>query len=131
MASIIGQMRNVLIGGRTVPGVVVSEATESRVEVASKDPARKGQTVSLPVLRADIITLRSTNPELGEVTEYLTITPENLRFTTPRFTSVPGLDASKDGEKLSIPELVALTEKSMADFQLARLAAQAEPEVAL
>ena len=135
MASLIGQMRNVLIAGRVVPGVVVGESIESTVQVASRDPQRAGQMVNIPVVRADIITLRETNPALGEVREYLTITPENLRFTTPRFQAIVGLDATEGGEKLSVKDLIGLTEKSMADFQLARLAsralAAAEPELAL
>lgn len=127
----IGEWRDVSIGGRLVPGVVVGETAQSTVQVPSKDPARNGALVNIPVQRADIITLRETNPALGPVRKYLTMTSENLRFTFPRFDAVVGLDATEDGDKISLRELVALTAASTAEFQAERLAAQAEPEIAL
>ena len=129
--SYLGQRRNVLIAGRIVPGVIVGEPTTSTIQVPSKDPTRAGQMANIPVVRADVITLRETNPANGPVRTYLTITPENLRFTTPRFEGAVGLDFDEKGERISLQELVHLTEDSMAAFQLERLATRQEPEFVL
>lgn len=129
--SIIGQKRLFTIGGRVVPGTVVGEPRAETIQVPSKDPARNGALVTLRIERADVITLRTTNPANGPVREYLALSPENLRFGVPRFTNVVGLDVTEDGEVIDLQMLSELTAQSIADYQSARLAAQAEPEVAL
>lgn len=129
--SYIGQKRTILIQGRPTHGTITSEPVAETIQVPSKDPARKGQMVNIPVLRAEMISLRETNPANGPVTTYLTPSIENLRFTLPRFNTVVGLDVTEDGEKIDLQKLTELTAESMAAFQARRAAAQADTEVDL
>lgn len=129
--SYIGQTRTIVFNGRTVPGVITGEPISDTVQVPSKDPARKGALINIPVMRAEMISLRETNPARGEVETYLTLTVENLRFTLPRFSKVVGLDVTADGELLDLQALTDLTAASMAEYQLRRSAATAEPEIDL
>jgi hypothetical protein len=121
----IGDRVTVLIAGNQFPGIIVSEVEHLDVTLAD------GRTI--PQDRADVISLRTTNPEKGEVRSYHTLSNENLRFTPPRFgKAVVGLDSTEGGEKISLAALAQIVADSISDFQKARIAArQAEPEVAL
>lgn len=131
MSSYIGQKRTILIKGRKVPGTITGEPVAETVQVPSKDPARKGELINIPVLRAEMISLRETNPANGPVETYLTPSIENLRFTLPRFGNVVGLDVTADGEKIDLQALSDLAADSMAAFQLRREEARADTEVDL
>lgn len=114
----------VMIAGNKFPGIIVSGADQSTVALAS------GRRVFQS--RADVISLRTTNPANGDVTSYLTISNENLRFCPPRFgLPYEGLDADEHGEVIPLPKLTDLVADSIATFQKARLAARQEPEVIL
>lgn len=131
MSQYIGQKRTIMIQGRKIAGLIMGEPVPETIQVPSKDPARKGELINIPVLRAEMISLRETNPANGPVETYLTPSIENLRFTLPRFGNVVGLDVTADGEKIDLQTLADLAADSMAAFQARRQAAQADPEVEL
>jgi hypothetical protein len=114
---------NIALAGRKVPGVIVSEPVAVTVETA------RGKVI--PTFRADVISLRETNPENGPVRRYHRKTNEDLGFFFPRDRAVIGLDVTSDGEVLGLDALSDLAMESTLAFQTARLDAQAEPEVAL
>lgn len=89
--------RYVVIQGRAVPGIQISESQDELVTL----PSGK----SIRATFADVLTLRGTNPDNGPVTEYLTVTRENLRFTVLRFDNVIGLDVDADGTMLTMADL--------------------------
>lgn len=117
--------RNVLIAGRSVPGLQTSPAETTMVETA--------QGKRIPSQFADIVTLRETNPDgpnPGQV--YLTVTRENLRFTTLRFENVAGLDYDPEtGALLTIEDLEQRRAADIAARQTANLAAKAPTVVTL
>lgn len=116
--------RFVHIAGRAIPGLQVSQAETVMVETS------RGKRI--PSQFADILTLRETNPALGPVETYLTVTHENLRFTTLRFDNVPGLDYDPEtGALLTIEELEQRRAADIAARQQANLAAKAPTVVAL
>lgn len=111
------------LGGISVPGVIVSEPVAA---VATSSTGR-----NIPTYRADVITLRETNPANGPVRTYPRKTNEDLGFWFPRSRHIVGLDVSADGTLIDLDELSDLTMEATLAFQAQRLAAQAEPEVAL
>jgi hypothetical protein len=133
MATQIGEKVTILVGGRKIPGIIISEPRDATSEYTSKDPVRLGQVVRRPIQRASVLSLRETNPDgtnPGQV--YLTVSDENLTgFAFPRFRSVVGLDAKPDGEVITLAEAVETAMDSMAAYQTARLAAAAPAEVPL
>lgn len=116
--------RTIVIGGRKVPAIQIGEAVKTTVELPN------GR--SIPALIAELMSLRTTNPvgpdgKPQEVTEYLTVTPENLRFCPLRFDTVVGLDVDEHGATLGLDVLNARMADNIADRQIARQAAQAAP----
>lgn len=113
------------IAGRDIPGLQVSPA---ETEVITTQFGKR-----IPVQMADVISLRETNPALGPVVTYLTMTRENLRFSTLRKPDdyVVGLDVSEDGTLLSLDELEEKRAEDIKARQVARLAAQSAPIVSL
>lgn len=110
--------RNVHIAGRAVPGIQIGEAESVMVELPS------GKRI--PSQFADILTLRETNPDGPNAGQkYLTVTRENLRFTTLRFEPVVGLDYDENGVKLTIQMLEERRAADIAARQQANLAAKA------
>jgi hypothetical protein len=83
--------------GVEIPAVQVGPDTHTTVEL------RDGRKI--PAVFANMISLRGTNPDNGPVVEYLTLTPENKRFVTMRFTNVIGLDVDENGALLTVEEL--------------------------
>lgn len=114
--------RFISIGGRAIPGLQVSEARTESV------PLPSGKVILAQF--ADILTLRETNPDGDNPgVKYLALTPENLRFSTLRFTNVEGLDV-EDGALLSIEELEARRLLDIQTRQTATLANRAPAVVA-
>lgn len=116
--------RNVLIAGRPIPGIQISAPQNEVVTTSS------GKRINATF--ADVMTLRETNPANGPVNKYLTVTRENLRFTTLRNTVVPGLDIHEEtGQPLSIEELESRREADIAAHQMALLARRTPASVSL
>jgi hypothetical protein len=115
--------RNISIAGRSVPALQIGAAETQMVELSS------GKVI--PAQFADLLSLRETNPANGEVTEYLTVTHENLRFTTLRFSNVIGLDVDADGTFLTIEDLETRRAADIAARQIANLARKAPALVSL
>jgi hypothetical protein len=112
------------VAGQKFPGVIVSEPVATTASTAT------GR--SIPTFRADVITLRTTNPANGPVRSYLRKTNEDLGFWFPRTRPVVGLDATEHGEVIDLEALSDKVLESTLAFQAARIAAQAEDvEVAL
>jgi len=110
MAKLIKRFINIM--GNEFPAVQVGDPVSTTVELSN------GKKV--PALIAEVISLRTTNPANGPVTSYLTSTPENLRFSPLRFTTVPGLDV--DGETGEVLDLEALEVRRGADIRARQLA---------
>lgn len=111
------EKRNVIIAGRAVPGLVISQPSTEIVELPS------GKRI--PSTFADVMTLRETNPDgpnAGQ--QYLTVTRENLRFTTLRFNHVIGLDVTEDGTLIQLAELEERRTADIIARQNANLAAK-------
>lgn len=126
--SAIGQRKTILIGGRKVPGVIVGEPFQTTVEVVSRDPARAGALVRIPVTLAPTVSLRETNPALGPVRRYYAKTDENQRFSFDRTEVISGekgegLDYDAHGDVIPTATLVEWAMESMLEYQQARLAA--------
>lgn len=114
----------IALAGRQVPGVIVSEPVPTVAE------SRTGRLI--PTFRADVISLRETNPEGANPGQtYYRKTNEDLGFFFPRDKVVKGLDADEHGVKLDRDDLSLLAMQSTLAFQQARLDAQAEPEADL
>jgi hypothetical protein len=120
----IGTKRWENIAGREIPAIQISEAR--RVQVT---PA--GRVKPIPVMEADLLSLRTTNPlnpdgsakKPEEIETYLTVTTENLRFAPLRFTLVDGLDYdAATGAYLSIEELEQRRGENIRARQAQRLA---------
>lgn len=105
------------------PGIVVGKEEHGRVQLANGSWR--------PTVTANVLTLRTTNPANGPVIEYLTVTPENMRFTTMRFTDVIGLDVDEHGARLTLEVLEARRAENIRERQQARLAAQTATIVSL
>lgn len=119
----IGEKRSIYIQGREIPAVVSGEDVHTTVTLAN------GRTI--PVVMAEMLSLRTTNPvdangQPQDVTEYVTSTLENKRFTPLRFTHVEGLDVDAEGNFLTIEDIEIRRGADIAARQLVR-AAQAQP----
>ena len=107
--------------GITVPAIQIGEAEQTTVTLA--DGRRR------PAFFAEVISLRETNPNGPNPGQhYPQLGIENLRFTTPRYDEVEGLDYEVDaetGEKvmLTAETLVARVSKSLSAWQASRVAA--------
>lgn len=116
--------RFVLIAGRAVPGIQISEPQDQMVTLPSGKQIR--------ATFADVLTLRETNPANGPITEYLTVTRENLRFTALRFSGVANLDFDPEtGALLTIEELETRRMADIAARQLFNMAKATPLEVDL
>ena len=104
------------IFGQKFAGVIVSEPVAA---VATTSAGR-----SIPTYRADVITVRTTNPANGPVTEYKRKSNEDLGFWFPRGKAVVGLDADENGAVISLEDLSEATMESTLAFQVARIDAQ-------
>lgn len=117
------EKRTIVIGGRTIPAIVISEPVLGSVTL------RNGQV--RPTQTVQMLSLRETNPDNGPVETYLAQTPENLRFAPLRFTTVKGLDVDEHGAQLGIEVLMARLTDNIIARQLARAATIAPVEVDL
>lgn len=103
------------IGTRAIPGIVTGPAIAAPVVTAA------GRTIT--AFFVPVISLRETNPALGPVTTYLTLTRENERFLVERFDNVVGLDVSEDGTMLTLRDLEAQRAKDIMARQAVNAAA--------
>jgi len=108
--------------GRRHPGIVISD--ESATFVTKVNPTTNAQ-VTFPVTRVDIITLRETR----EGVQYLALTSEVVQYgyrpiMEPRFSTVIGLDASPEGERLDLQTLIEAHGVTYAAWQAANYAAR-------
>lgn len=117
--------RDIYIGGRKVPGIQSGAAWRENVTLTN------GKVI--PTMFAEITTLRETNPDGPNPGQtYLRTTPENLGFTTLRFTNVAGLDYDPEtGALLTLEDLEVRRGADIAARQTANLAARATPSVNL
>jgi hypothetical protein len=103
----VGTRRMVHLGAVSFPGIQISPAVLTTVETA------RG---SIRALFAEVMTLRTPNPNGAnkDGAPYLTVTPENLRFATLRFDSVPGLDFDPEtGEAYTLEQLETIRAKQI------------------
>lgn len=127
--TLIGTRIDQKVGPRFVPGVIVSD--EVFHDVATFPSRATGQLVSRPVTKVKVITLRGTNPDNGPVTQYHVLTTEDTGFQFPRSEPVVGLDYDRNGDRLSINDLIELTKADMLANDERRRAAMTELEIAL
>jgi hypothetical protein len=119
----VGEKRTVIITdprtgeSRKWPGIIWGEVQQlSHTTLDGRDTT---------IERANVLSLRSTNPANGEVRQYLTETNEALRFTPVRYGSVVGLDVDENGETISLAKLSDMHADSIADFSRRNAAAAA------
>lgn len=120
--------RTIILGGREVPAIQISEAKLERVTLPN------GRVI--PAQIAELMSLRTTNPvgpdgQPQEVKTYLTVTPENLRFCPLRFDTVEGLDVNEHGAPLGLDVLNRRMADNIAERQIARQNALAAPVVSV
>jgi len=101
--------------GRRHPAIAVSEPTSEKVVIINR---QTGQPVEITVSRADFISLR----EARDGSKYLALTTEVVQYgyrpiAEPRFSAVVGLDASEDGEVLSLDALMEAHGASFSEWQ--------------
>jgi hypothetical protein len=104
------KVTNTMPDGLAWPAVCMSEMTST--------PGQTRDGVAVVITRADFVSLRETKD--GE--PYLAFTNETVSFgykpvALPRFDAVVGLDATEDGEKLSLQALMDLHKVSYSAFQ--------------
>lgn len=109
--SLIGTKRYVCIGANIFPGIVTSEPTAETVTYNGRQ---------ITVQRADILSLRTTNPANGPVTSYLTVSNENLRFSPARADKVEGIDVDAKGKPIPLATLLRLHAESTANWLATR-----------
>lgn len=90
--------------GIRIAGRITSDPVSSVDEVPStKFP---GTMKRFPALRAQVISLRETNPANGPVTTYIRQSIENVgAFAVNRNSVIEGLDIDADGVPLSLSDL--------------------------
>lgn len=137
MAYEIGQMVHVIVAGNPFPGRVLDGPQHETITIPAKPATDRFAAKPARTIEAtwqNVVSLRTTNPANGEVTEFLTISRERTdepRFTAPRTKPVEGLDATEKGEVITLDEISEAAVLSMAAFQREKLAATAEAELAL
>lgn len=97
------------------PAIAISDEAPALVTVINKST---GLPVDITVTRADFISLRETRE--GE--KYLALTTEVVQYgyrpiAEPRFSSVVGLDATEDGEVISLQTLMETHGVSFSEWQ--------------
>ena len=114
--------------GRRWPAIQTSETTFETVTVTNRATSLP---VDITVSRANHVSLRRTkpDPETGVETPYLTVSSEveNYGFrpiTELRFSTVVGLDATEDGEKISLQSLLDAAGEARATFLQGRFEAR-------
>ena len=113
-----------LPSGLRWPAVAISEETSEVTTITSRTT---GLPVDITVTRADFISLRETR----EGDAYLALTNETVQYgyrpvVEPRFNSVVGLDATEEGAKMSLQDLMDLHGVSYAAFQAGNFEARRE-----
>lgn len=106
-----------LPNGLRWPAVAISDETPERVTVMNRST---GKPVEITVTRADFISLRETRE--GE--SYLSLTTEVVQYgyrpiAEPRFSSLTGLDATPEGEKVTLQALMETHGASYSKWQAA------------
>lgn len=117
----IGEWTKLALFGQAMPGVIVSEPVRHVATTATGK--------NIPTYRAEVITLRETNPANGPVRKVYRKTDEDLGFAYPRTKPVIGLDVDENGVVIDLDTLSDLAMADTLAFQSERIAAQAEPEV--
>jgi hypothetical protein len=97
------------------PGVAITNAVPETVNVLNK---RTNERVDITVTRYKVITLRETRE--GE--KYLALSSEVEDWgyrpvAEPRFSTIVGLDATEDGEKMGLQALIEAHGISYSEFQ--------------
>lgn len=105
MKTKIGQKTTIsLPNGLRWPFIVLTDETTTKTEVVNRQTNAK---VVIDVTRVDGISFRQTR----EGADYLALTSEVVQYgyrpvMEPRFSTIVGLDATEDGEKMSLQTLV-------------------------
>lgn len=111
-----------LPNGLRWPAVAISDESAEKVTVINRSTQ---QPVEIAVTRADFISLRETR----EGQKYLALTTEVVQYgyrpvAEPRFAPVVGLDATEDGEKITLQSLLEAHGASYSEWQAANFAAR-------
>jgi hypothetical protein len=104
-----------LPNGLRWPAIAISDESAEKVTVINRST---GLPVDITVTRADFISLRETRE--GE--KYLALTTEVVQYgyrpvAEPRFSSVVGLDATEDGEVITLQSLIETHGLSFSEWQ--------------
>lgn len=104
-----------LPNGLRWPAVAISDEVAEKVTVINRSTQ---QPVEITVTRADFISLRETRD--GE--KYLALTTEVVQYgyrpvAEPRFSTVVGLDATEEGEKIGLQALIESHGQSFSEWQ--------------
>ena len=109
-----------MANGLRWPAVQVSDVTAEPVTIVNRST---GKPVDITVTRANFVSLRETrpDPETGEASKYLVLSSEVVQYgfrpiTEMRFSTVAGLDATADGEKIGLQELLDKAGEARATF---------------
>lgn len=97
------------------PAVAISDEEATPTTIVSRTT---GLPVDIIVTRADFVSLR----ESRDGDPYLALTNETVQYgyrpvTEPRFSTIVGLDATEDGEKMSLQALLDAHGLSYSAFQ--------------
>ena len=124
MLSRIGEKGYLTAFAQKLPGIIVTEP------VPATYTTRDGR--ELPTWRANVITLRPTNPANGPVEFRVRQSNEDVggSFWFPRTKAIVGLDADEHGAVLDIEDLSDAAMAFTLEQQAIRMAAQADPEIA-
>ncbi len=119
--------RTIIIQGRHIPAIQIGEATSGW--------GTRGDGRPVFQTMAECVSLRSTNPVDKDgnpqpVRTYYATSPENLRFTPLRFTTVEGLDV-EDGSALGIDVVMSRVADNIAERQVENIANQTAPVFSL
>ena len=111
-----------LPSGTRFPAVAISDEVATPTTIVNRD----GQPVDIIVTRADFISLRVPR-EGGD--PYLALTNETVQYgfkptLEPRFSTVEGLDATADGEKMTLQMLLDAHGVSYSAFQASNFEAR-------
>jgi hypothetical protein len=111
-----------LPSGTRWPFIVISDETAEKKVIVNRTT---NAPVEITITRVDGISLRTTR----EGVEYLALTSEVVQYgyrpvMEPRFSTVVGLDATPEGEKISLQMLVEAHGASYSKWQEANYAAR-------
>jgi len=117
-----------MANGLRWPAVQVSDVTAEEVTVVKRST---GKPVDIIVTRANFVSLRKTkpDPETGVESPYLTVSSEVIQYgfrpiTEMRFSTVVGLDATEEGEKIDLQTLLDKAGEARAEFLQGRFEAR-------